>query len=161
MIDFANYIKMLTDGLPVRYPDYHCGLEDYLDSFSAELSESDLAALNKMMTSLKLFSALMVVYGRTYILLENRDFASRCLIAAFLQDRHSLAAEQLLRNYKLVPSTSKDPCYRLMKKMKQTEISGDPRQKTELARELYRDGKVAETLETTTMIMQITKKANS
>ncbi|KAK6060040.1 hypothetical protein COOONC_02305 [Cooperia oncophora] len=73
---------MLTDGLPVRYPDYHCGLEDYLDSFSAEISESDLAALNKMMTSLK--------------------------------DRHSLAAEQLLRNYKLVPSTSKDPCFRLV-----------------------------------------------
>ncbi|XGW04095.1 hypothetical protein V3C99_015330 [Haemonchus contortus] len=145
---------MLTEGLPVRYPDYHCGLEDYLDSFSAELSDNDLAALNKMMTSLKLFSALMVVYGRTYILLENRDFASRCLVAAFLQDRRSLAAEQLLRNYKLVPSSSKDPCYRLMKKMKQTEIPGDPRQKTELARELYRDGKVAETLETTTMIME-------
>ncbi|KAK6023009.1 hypothetical protein OSTOST_11272 [Ostertagia ostertagi] len=161
---------MLTDGLPVRYPDYHCGLEDYLDSFSAELSESDLAALNKMMTSLKLFSALMVVYGRTYILLENRDFASRCLIAAFLGPPFSSSraiAEKLqtcsfYKQRSLLPFvTIKSSDYQRasfsveeMKKMKQTEISGDPRQKTELARELYRDGKVAETLETTTMIME-------
>lgn len=79
----------------------------------------------------------MVVYGRTYILLENRDFASRCLVAAFLQvcgpllatacsfalanlavqDRRSLAAEQLLRKYKLVPESSKDPCHRLVRRL--------------------------------------------
>ncbi|VDL77127.1 unnamed protein product [Nippostrongylus brasiliensis] len=125
---------MLMEGLPVRYPDAHCGLEDYVDSLS-------------------LFSALMVVYGRTYILLENRDFASRCLIAAFLQDRRSLVAEQLLRKYKLVPSSGNDPCFRLMEKVKQTETPGDPRQKIEYAHELYRDGKVADALETTNQVM--------
>lgn len=144
---------MLTDGLPVRYPDTNCGLEDYVDSLSVEISGTELVALNKMMNSLKLFSALMVVYGRTYILLENRDFASRCLVAAFLQDRRSLAAEQLLRKYKLVPESSKDPCHRLMERVKLLETPGDPRQKTELAHDLYRDGKVAEALETTTSIM--------
>ncbi|KAE9419592.1 hypothetical protein Angca_007433, partial [Angiostrongylus cantonensis] len=104
---------MPSDGLPVRYPDVHCGLEDYLDSLSTDITVIDVMQLNKMVVSLKLFSALMVVYGRTYILLENRDFATRCLTAAFLQDRHCLVAEQLLKKYRLVPTTGSDPCYRL------------------------------------------------
>uniref|UniRef100_A0A0K0DPA3 TPR_REGION domain-containing protein n=1 Tax=Angiostrongylus cantonensis TaxID=6313 RepID=A0A0K0DPA3_ANGCA len=105
---------MPSDGLPVRYPDVHCGLEDYLDSLSTDITVIDVMQLNKMVVSLKLFSALMVVYGRTYILLENRDFATRCLTAAFLQDRHCLVAEQLLKKYRLVPTTGSDPCYRLV-----------------------------------------------
>lgn len=40
-----------------------------------------------------------------------------------------------------------------MERVKLLETPGDPRQKTELAHDLYRDGKVAEALETTTSIM--------
>ncbi|KJH40391.1 tetratricopeptide repeat protein [Dictyocaulus viviparus] len=145
---------MPTDGLPVRYPDAHCGLEDYLDSLCVDISRIDVTSLDKMVISLKLFSALMVVYGRTYILLENRDFATRCLTAAFLQDRNCLAAEQLLRKYKLIPITVNEPCCRLMERIRKSEIPRDPRQKTELAYTLYRNGDVAGTLSVTTMIME-------
>ncbi|ETN78531.1 tetratricopeptide repeat protein [Necator americanus] len=104
---------MLEEDLPVKSPDSGCGLEDYFDSATEEISGDDLAALNKMVTHNKLFSALMVVYGRTFILMENREFATRCLTVAYMQDRHCLAAEELLRKYRLVPYTNRDPCYRL------------------------------------------------
>ncbi|VDM63643.1 unnamed protein product [Angiostrongylus costaricensis] len=67
---------MPSDGLPVRYPDVHCGLEDYLDSLSADITVIDFMQLNKM-------------------------------------DRHCLVAEQLLKKYRLVPTTGSDPCHRL------------------------------------------------
>ncbi|EPB70075.1 tetratricopeptide repeat protein [Ancylostoma ceylanicum] len=155
---------MLEEDLPVKSPDSGCGLEDYFDSATEEISGDDLIALNKMMTHNKLFSALMVVYGRTFILMENREFATRCLTAAFMQlkqwqtllfkDRHCLAAEELLRKYRLVPCTSRDPCYRLMKKMKKESVMGDPRQRTRQAHKLYRNGNVAETLTITSAIME-------
>ncbi|VDM66143.1 unnamed protein product [Strongylus vulgaris] len=145
---------MLDEDLPVKSPDAGCGLEDYVDSATEEISGEDLAELNKILTHNKLFSALMVVYGRTYILMENREFATRCLTAAFMQDRHCLIAEELLRKYRLVPCTKRDPCYRLMKKMKKKCASADPRQRTRHAHKLYRDGNVAETLAITTAIME-------
>ncbi|KIH67752.1 tetratricopeptide repeat protein [Ancylostoma duodenale] len=184
VVDFANYIReltkvrqykrissliqgqrlykkhlMLEEDLPVKSPDSGCGLEDYFDSATEEISGEDLAALNKMMTHNKLFSALMVVYGRTFILMENREFATRCLTAAFMQDRHCLAAEELLRKYRLVPCTSRDPCYRLMKKMKKESAVADPRQRTRQAHKLYRNGNVAETLTITSAIMEEHDKA--
>ncbi|KAK6738203.1 hypothetical protein RB195_020361 [Necator americanus] len=145
---------MLEEDLPVKSPDSGCGLEDYFDSATEEISGDDLAALNKMVTHNKLFSALMVVYGRTFILMENREFATRCLTVAYMQDRHCLAAEELLRKYRLVPYTNRDPCYRLMKKMQKTSAAGDPRQRTREAHQLYRNGNVAETLAITSTIME-------
>lgn len=145
---------MPSDGLPVRYPEAQCGLEEYLDSLGMDIPEADIMPLNKMVTSLKLFSALMLVYGRTYILMENRDFATRCLTAAIFQDRNCLAAEQLLKKYKLVLTTGNDPCYELMEEQEKLEMSRDPRRKTDLAHRLYRNGDIAETLALTTKIME-------
>ncbi|KAJ1371251.1 hypothetical protein KIN20_033165 [Parelaphostrongylus tenuis] len=139
---------MPSDGLPIRNPDAHCGLESYLDSLSVDIEKVDLSRLNKMASSLKLFSALMLVFGRTYILLENRDFATRCLKEAFWQDPNSLAAEYLLKQYKL------DPCYLMMEKLMKSEISRDPRQQTQLAHSLYINGHISEALAITTKIMK-------
>ncbi|KHJ96862.1 tetratricopeptide repeat protein [Oesophagostomum dentatum] len=191
-LQIGHLVNTLDEDLPVKSPDSGCGLEDYFDSATEEISGDDLIGLNKMMTHNKLFSALMVVYGRTYILMENREFATRCLTAAFMQavntavfssmkcsdfprtlimllrfkDRHCLVAEELLRKYRLVPCTKRDPCYRLVshtafvfsdvqiKKMKKKVALGDPRQRTRHAYKLYRDGNVAETLAITNGIME-------
>uniref|UniRef100_A0A1I7X2Y7 TPR_REGION domain-containing protein n=1 Tax=Heterorhabditis bacteriophora TaxID=37862 RepID=A0A1I7X2Y7_HETBA len=68
--------------LPVRYPQTTGGFDFFYDSFNQPILGEDLAALDKIAHEMRMFSATMLVYGRTYLLLENREMATQCLTLA-------------------------------------------------------------------------------
>ncbi|VDO94850.1 unnamed protein product [Heligmosomoides polygyrus] len=129
LVDFANYIKDLT--------------------VVQQYKRISQLVLNRHLVK----KHIVFAYYYVNALYNLRMYSVIVQLPIGNLDRRSLAAEQLLRKYKLVPESSKDPCHRLMERVKLLETPGDPRQKTELAHDLYRDGKVAEALETTTSIM--------
>ncbi|CAI4229293.1 unnamed protein product [Auanema sp. JU1783] len=128
-------------GVPTKYFQLVEGVEcgGYVGECTP-LNAEDARILQGMVDDYKLNSGMLLVYGRTFLILEYREAACRCLSLAFMKDRDCLLAQQLLTRYKLLDTIQEAKLKRLVSERSSLNLPLDPRVRSVHAEELLGRG---------------------